>query len=90
MRKAEDKEKAATVKVDNKVMEESLAVAGGRCRKRVLLRALQVSGEINVCFSWKIKFLEVFSPEALVLPVITLVCISAYTVAAIYYYNMDD
>ena len=52
IRKAEDKEKEATVEAKELI----LTVAGGRCRKRVLLRALQASGEINVCFSWKIKF----------------------------------
>ena len=45
MRKAEDKEKASTVKVDNKVKEKSLAVAGGRCWKRVWLKALKKTGE---------------------------------------------
>ena len=48
MRKAEDKEKAATVEANNKVKEESLAVAGGRCWKRVLLRALKNTGELNI------------------------------------------
>ena len=54
MRKAEDKEKASTVEAD-KVKEESLAVAGGRCWKKVLLGALQNTGDLNTCFSWKIK-----------------------------------
>ena len=35
--------------------EESLAVAGGRCWKRVLLRALQGTGDLNTCLSLKIK-----------------------------------
>ena len=56
IRKAE--EKVATVEAD-KVKEESLTVAGGRCRKRVWLRALQKTGEFNICFfffmDWKIK-----------------------------------
>ena len=44
MRKAEDKEKASIVEAD-KVKEVSLAVAGGRCRKRVWLKALKKTGE---------------------------------------------
>ena len=51
MRKTEDKEKATTVEADNKVK----VVAGGRCWKRVLLRALQNTGDLNTCFSLKIK-----------------------------------
>ena len=51
MRKTEDKEKATTVEADNKVK----VVAGGRCWKRVLLRALQSTGDLNTCFSLKIK-----------------------------------
>ena len=47
MRKAEDKEKAATVEAD-KVKEESLAVAEGRCWKKVSLRALQNTGELII------------------------------------------
>ena len=54
MRKVEDKEKASTVEADNKVKEESLTVAGGRCWKKVLLGALQKTGELTICFSWKI------------------------------------
>ena len=52
IRKVEDKEKKSTVEADNKVKEESLAVAGGRCWKRVLLRALKKTGELNTYFSW--------------------------------------
>ena len=44
MRKAEDKEKASIFEAD-KVKEVSLAVAGGRCRKRVWLKALKKTGE---------------------------------------------
>ena len=54
IRKVEDKEKKSTVEADNKVKEESLAVAGGRCWKKVLLGALQKTGELTICFSWKI------------------------------------
>ena len=43
MRKAEDKEKASNVEAD-KVKEVSLAVAGGRCRKRVWLKVLKKTG----------------------------------------------
>ena len=49
MGNAEDKEKASTVKADNNIKEESLAVAGGRCWKWVSLRALKQTGELN-CF----------------------------------------
>ena len=55
MRKAEDKEKTSAVEAD-KVEEESLVVAGGRCWKMVLMKALKKTGELNTCFSWKIKF----------------------------------
>ena len=44
MRKAEDKEKASNVEAD-KVKEVSLAVAGGRCRKRVWLKVLKKTGD---------------------------------------------
>ena len=49
IRKAEDKAKAATVEADQ-VKEKSLAVAGGRCWKRVWLRALKRTGELNIYF----------------------------------------
>ena len=39
----------STVKAD-KVKEESMAVAGGRCWKGVSLRVLQVSGELFELF----------------------------------------
>ena len=52
IRKAEDKAKAATVEADQ-VKEKSLAVAGGRCWKRVWLRALKRTGELNIYFSRK-------------------------------------
>ena len=44
MRKAEDKEKAATVEAD-KVKEENLAVVGERCSKKVWLKVLQKTGD---------------------------------------------
>ena len=44
MRKAVDKEKATNVEAD-KAKEVSLAVAGGRCRKRVWLKALKKTGD---------------------------------------------
>ena len=44
MRKAEDKEKGSNVEAD-KVKEVSLVVAGGRCRKRVWLKALKKTGQ---------------------------------------------
>ena len=50
MRKAEDKEKASTVEADNKVKEESLAVAGGRCQKRVWMTILNKTGDYFICF----------------------------------------
>ena len=50
MRKVDDLENASTVEADNKVKEESLAVAGGRCWKWVSLRALEKTGELN--FLW--------------------------------------
>ena len=48
MRKTEDKEKASTVEADKVKKEESLKVAGGRCWKRVSLRALQNTGELDM------------------------------------------
>ena len=93
MRKAEDKEEAATVEADNKVKEKSLAVAGGRCWKKVLLGVLQKTGDLFkiLAFHGRLNFLAVFSSETWVLPIITLLLIVAYIVVAIYfYYNMDD
>ena len=52
MRKAEDKAKAVTVEADQ-LKEKSLAIAGGRCWKRVWLRALKRTGELNIYFSRK-------------------------------------
>ena len=46
MRKTDDKEKESTIKVD-RMKEKSLAVAEGRCRKRILITALQISGELH-------------------------------------------
>ena len=54
MRKTDDKEKESTIKAD-RVKEESLAVAGGRCWKRVSLRALQNTGDLNTCLSLNIE-----------------------------------
>ena len=47
--KTKDTEKVSTVEA-NKVKEESMAIAGGRCWKGVSLRALQVSGELFELF----------------------------------------
>ncbi len=57
MKKAEDKEKAATVESD-KVKEKSLAVARGRCWKKVLLKVLQNTGDPNTCFSMEDKIAQ--------------------------------
>ena len=46
-----EKEQAAA----DKVKEESQAVAGGRCWKRVLLRSFQNTGDLDTCLSLKIK-----------------------------------
>ena len=50
LRKTDDKEKESTIKAD-RVKAESLAVAGGRCWKRVSLRALKKTGDLNICIS---------------------------------------
>ena len=83
MRKVEDKEKASTVEADNKVKEESLAVAGGRCWKWVSLRALKKTGELNYFYGLKDK---ISSSETLVLPIVTLLLIVAYSTVAIIFY----
>ena len=79
----------ATVEAD-KVKEESLTVAGGRCRKRVWLRALQKTGELIFVFSssWigRLNCLAVFSSETLVLPIVTLLLIVIYSAVAIDFY----
>ena len=41
-------EQKVTVEADKVKKEESLKVAGGRCWKRVSLRALQNTGELNI------------------------------------------
>ena len=53
LNKAEDKEKVATVE-SSKVAAESLPVARTRCWKKVLLRLLQKTGGLFICFPWKI------------------------------------
>ena len=53
--KAADEVKVPTVEADNKVKEENMVVAGGRCWKSVLLKALQKTGEFDICSSWKIN-----------------------------------
>ena len=50
-RKVEDKERAGAVET-GKAREESLKVAGARCWNRIMLRSLQKTGEISICFSW--------------------------------------
>ena len=50
VRKTDDKEKESTIEAA-RVKEESLAVVGGRCWKRVSLRALKKTGDLNICFS---------------------------------------
>ena len=44
VRKTDDKEKESTIKADG-VKEESLAVAGGRCWKRVWMTVLKKTGD---------------------------------------------
>ena len=44
VRKTDDKEKESTIEAA-RVKEESLAVAGGRCRKRAWLKALEKTGD---------------------------------------------
>ena len=83
IRKAEDKEKKSTVKADNKVKEESLAVAGGRCWKWVSLRALEKTGELNFFYGLKDK---IASSETWVLPIVTFLLIVVYSAVAIVFY----
>ena len=83
MRKVEDKEKASTVEADNKVKEESLAVAGGRCWKWVSLRALKKTGELNIFHGLKDK---IASSETWVLPIVTFLLIVVYSAVAIDFY----
>ena len=86
IRKAE--EKVATVEAD-KVKEESLTVAGGRCWKRVWLMALQKAGEFNQYFFTSIRRLNclaVFSSENWFLPIVTLLLIVIYSAVAIDFY----
>ena len=52
-RKVEDKERAVAVET-GKAKEESLKVVGARCWKRILLRCLQETGNIYICFSGKV------------------------------------
>ena len=49
VRKTDDKEKESTIKVDS-VKEESLAVAGGRCRKKIWMTVLKKAGDFLICF----------------------------------------
>ena len=78
--------------------EESLAVAGRRCRKRFWLAVLNKTGEYfyllcrkltdcSFVFQRRVKplFAVLFS-ETWVLPIITLLLIVAYSVVAIYFY----
>ena len=103
MRKVEDKEKASTVEA-TKVKEERLKVAGGRCWKRVWMTVLKKTGDyfylllkkrVDYKFSCQRNLppfhgsFAVFSSETLVLPITTLLLIVAYSVVAIYFYNMD-
>ena len=86
IRKAE--EKVATVEAD-KVKEESLTVAGGRCWKRVWLMALQKAGEFNQYFfslMGRLNCLAVFSSETWFLPIVTLLLIVIYSAVAIDFY----
>ena len=81
----------ATVEAD-KVKEESLTVAGGRCWKRVWLMALQKAGEFNQYFCssiGRLNCLAVFSSETWVLPGTTLLVIVVYSGFAIYFYKTD-
>ena len=104
MRKTEDKEKASTVEADKVKKEESLKVAGGRCWKRVWLTVLKKTGDnfhllfmkqVDNSFSRQGQTISSFhglfgvSSETLVLPITTLLLIVAYSVVAIYFYNMD-
>ena len=104
MRKTEDKEKASTVEANKVKKEESLKVAGGRCWKRVWLTVLKKTGDIfhllfmkqvDYLFSSQGQTISSFhllfgvSSETLVLPITTLLLIVAYSVVAIYFYNMD-
>ena len=78
----------ATVEAD-KVKEESLTVAGGRCWKRVWLMALQKAGEFDQYFFssiGRLNCLSVFSSETLVLPIVTLLLIVIYSAVAIDFY----
>ena len=52
-RKVEDKERAVAFET-GKAKEESLKVAGARCGNRILLRCLQETGDMSICFSWKV------------------------------------
>ena len=105
MRKTEDKEKASTVEADKVKKEESLKVAGGRCWKRFWLTVLKKTGDnfhllfmkqVDYLFSCQGQTISSFhglfgvSSETLVLPITTLLLIVAYSVVAIYFYNMDD
>ena len=84
----EAEEKVATVEAD-KVKEESLTVAGGRCWKRVWLRALQKAGEFYQYFfssMGRLNFLAVFSSETWFLPIVTLLLIVIYSAVAIDFY----
>ena len=87
MRKTEDKERTLTVEAD-KVKEESLVVAGGRCRKRILITVLQISGDLQYLHLF--AFHGKFSSETWVLPIITLLLIVAYSAVAIDFYIRDD
>ena len=89
IRKVEDKEKKSTVETDNKVKGEILAVAGGRCWKRVWLMALQKTGKFNQYFfssMGRLNCLAVFSSENWFLPIVTLLLIVIYSAVAIDFY----
>ena len=49
VKKTDDKEKESTIEAA-RVKEESLAVAGGRCRKRIWMTVLKKAGDFLICF----------------------------------------
>ena len=76
MKKAEDKENAASVEA-SKVKEKNLEVAGGKCWRQKWQSALSVTGEIFKRFPMKVifesfevfchpKYVEIFSTKILI------------------------